>query len=134
MIANISPFPIGQAYQSTSKGDPLPRHGRVSRVSRQFCAIGQTTALAYHKQQKCDMCNNATDIWAITLLTYGQQQKRDMCNNATGICAITLLAYHEQQKCDMCNNDIGISRTTVLAYAHYGIQRHRHTVLCFYAP
>jgi len=31
MIANISPFPIGQAYRSTSKGDP--RSGRRSSLA-----------------------------------------------------------------------------------------------------
>jgi hypothetical protein len=123
MLANISPPPISQGYQSTRGIDPRS-NGEPSLTS---------LATKLNVQRYRHITNNAIDISPITLSAYGKQQKCDMANNDIGIWQTTISAYDKQRQRDITNNDSVISQTTVLAYAPCRIKRHQHTVLCFCA-
>ena len=104
MLANISPLPISQGYQSTRGIDPRStgepsltslvtlRHNRpIQRywhMGNNATGIWATTLLAYDKQRYWHMTNNDSVIWATTISAYDKQRQRDITNNGAGICAL----------------------------------------------
>ena len=95
MLANISPLPISQDYQSTGKGD-LPSTGEPSLMS---------LATNLHNrpiQRYRHMGNNGIVVWATTISAYDKQRQRDITNNGAGICALrhtTVSAYDRMLVC-----------------------------------